>query len=62
MAPYNLPFIYTDEQAYQTLAAYGNTQIHMPHLNGLGRVTTSMTQTPSLYRQISTISWAKSIL
>ncbi|MBD3347002.1 MAG: sulfatase-like hydrolase/transferase [Chitinivibrionales bacterium] len=33
----NLLFIYTDEQAYNTLAAYGNTAIHMPNLNRLAQ-------------------------
>ena len=31
----NLLFIYTDEQSFNTLAAYGNEQIEMPHLNRL---------------------------
>ena len=31
----NLLFLYTDEQAINTLAAYGNRQIAMPHLNRL---------------------------
>jgi len=31
----NLLFIYTDEQAINTLAAYGNNQIEMPNLNRL---------------------------
>lgn len=31
----NLLFIYTDEQAFNTLAAYGNTRIQMPNLNRL---------------------------
>ena len=31
----NLLFLYTDEQAIDTLAAYGNTQIEMPNLNKL---------------------------
>jgi arylsulfatase A-like enzyme len=31
----NLLFIYTDEQAFNTLAAYGNRQIAMPNLNRL---------------------------
>jgi arylsulfatase A-like enzyme len=31
----NLLFLYTDEQAINTLAAYGNTQIEMPNLNEL---------------------------
>lgn len=35
MAHPNLLFIYTDEQAFNTLAAYGNTQIAMPNLNRL---------------------------
>jgi len=33
----NLLFIYTDEQACNTLAAYGNPQICMPNLNRLAR-------------------------
>ncbi len=34
--PYpNLLFLYTDEQRFDTLAAYGNTSIDMPHLNQL---------------------------
>ncbi len=31
----NLLFLYTDEQAFNTLAAYGNSGIHMPNLNRL---------------------------
>ncbi|MHC4914200.1 MAG: sulfatase family protein [Planctomycetota bacterium] len=31
----NLVFIYTDEQAHDTLAAYGNSQIRMPNLDRL---------------------------
>ncbi len=31
----NLLFIYTDEQAFNTLATYGNSKIHMPNLNRL---------------------------
>ena len=31
----NLLFIYTDEQAFNTLATYGNRQIEMPNLNRL---------------------------
>ncbi|MFW6061840.1 MAG: sulfatase [Planctomycetota bacterium] len=31
----NLLFLYTDEQRYDTLAAYGNPQIQMPNLNRL---------------------------
>ncbi len=34
MSP-NLLFIYTDEQRFDTLAAYGNSQIEMPNLNRL---------------------------
>lgn len=33
----NLLFIYTDEQAFSTLEAYGNSQIHMPNLNRLAQ-------------------------
>lgn len=33
----NLLFIYTDEQVFKTLEAYGNSQIHMPNLNRLAR-------------------------
>ncbi len=33
----NLLFIYTDEQAFRTLKAYGNSEIHMPNLNRLAR-------------------------
>jgi arylsulfatase A-like enzyme len=35
MTPPNLLFIYTDEQAFNTLAAYGNRAIQMPNLNRL---------------------------
>ena len=35
MAQPNLLFIYTDEQAFNTLATYGNTQIQLPNLNRL---------------------------
>ena len=31
----NLLFIYTDEQALNTLATYGNRRIQMPNLNRL---------------------------
>ena len=31
----NLLFIYTDEQAFNTLEAYGNSEISMPNLNRL---------------------------
>jgi arylsulfatase A-like enzyme len=33
----NLLFLYTDEQRYDTMAAYGNTQIDMPNLNRFAR-------------------------
>ena len=33
----NLLFIYTDEQAFNTLEAYGNSQICMPNLNRLAQ-------------------------
>jgi arylsulfatase A-like enzyme len=33
--PPNLLFLYTDQQRYDTLAAYGNHRIQMPHLNRL---------------------------
>ncbi len=33
--PPNLLFLYTDEQRFDTLAAYGNRQIEMPNLNRL---------------------------
>lgn len=36
----NLLFLYTDEQAFNTLEAYGNTQIAMPNLNRLSRQST----------------------
>ncbi|MFP4107275.1 MAG: sulfatase [Phycisphaerae bacterium] len=36
----NLLFIYTDEQRYDTLAAYGNSKIHMPNLNKLADSST----------------------
>ncbi|MGC9454726.1 MAG: sulfatase family protein [Phycisphaerae bacterium] len=35
MAPPNLLFIFTDEQRYDTLRAYGNSRIHTPNLNRL---------------------------
>lgn len=41
----NLLFIYTDEQAFNTLAAYGNTQIAMPNLNRLAAQSTVFDQT-----------------
>jgi len=41
----NLLFIYTDEQAINTLAAYGNNQIHMPNLNRLAEQSTVFDQT-----------------
>lgn len=36
MSP-NLLFLYTDEQRFDTLAAYGNTRIEMPNLNRLAK-------------------------
>ncbi|MFO7871191.1 MAG: sulfatase-like hydrolase/transferase [Kiritimatiellia bacterium] len=33
----NLLFLYTDEQAFNTMAAYGNSRIDMPNLNRLAR-------------------------
>ena len=33
----NLLFLWTDEQRADTMAAYGNTRIHTPNLNKLGR-------------------------
>ena len=36
----NLLFLYTDEQAFNTLACYGNTQIEMPFLNELADTST----------------------
>jgi len=36
----NLLFLYTDEQAFSTLATYGNTQIQMPNLNRLAASST----------------------
>ncbi len=33
----NLLFLYTDEQRFDTLACYGNTQIEMPNLNRLAQ-------------------------
>jgi arylsulfatase A-like enzyme len=36
----NLLFIYTDEQRYDTLAAYGNERIEMPNLNRLASEST----------------------
>lgn len=38
--PPNLLFLYTDEQACATLAAYGNRQIQMPNLNRLAAQST----------------------
>ena len=40
MRPPNLLFIFTDEQRADTLAAYGNTRIHMPNLNRLASQST----------------------
>lgn len=36
----NLLFLFTDEQRWDTLAAYGNEQIEMPHLNRLASQST----------------------
>ena len=36
----NLLFLYTDEQRYDTLAAYGNTRIQMPNLDRLAEQST----------------------
>ncbi|MFC1735659.1 sulfatase-like hydrolase/transferase [Candidatus Hydrogenedentota bacterium] len=41
----NLLFIFTDEQRADTLAAYGNTQIHMPNLNKLAAESTVFERT-----------------
>ena len=40
MTPPNLLFIFTDEQRADTLAAYGNEKIQMPHLNRLAAEST----------------------
>ena len=40
MAHTNLLFIFTDEQRYDTLAAYGNSRIQMPNLNRLASCST----------------------
>lgn len=32
---YNLLYIFTDQQRFDTLSAYGNNKIHVPNLNGL---------------------------
>ena len=40
----NLLFIYTDEQACKTLAAYGNTRIQMPNLNRFAEQATVFEQ------------------
>ena len=42
--PANLLFIYTDEQAVNTLAAYGNRQIQMPNLDRLAAAGTVFEQ------------------
>ncbi len=44
MKPLNLLFLYTDEQAMATLAAYGNRQIEMPNLNRLAEQGTVFEQ------------------
>ena len=36
----NLVFLFTDEQRFDTLAAYGNARIEMPNLNRLARTST----------------------
>lgn len=41
----NLLFLYTDEQRFDTLAAYGNTKIAMPNLNRLAARSTVFDQT-----------------
>jgi len=41
----NLLFIYTDEQAFNTLACYGNSQIDMPNLNRLAERSVVFDQT-----------------
>ncbi|MDA0990393.1 MAG: sulfatase-like hydrolase/transferase [Verrucomicrobia bacterium] len=38
--PPNLLFLYTDEQTWRTLAAYGNDRIQMPALNAFSRTCT----------------------
>ena len=35
MRPPNLLFIFTDEQRYDTMGAYGTRRIEMPNLNRL---------------------------
>src|SRR4051812_1138348 len=40
MSQPNLLFIFTDEQRADTLAAYGNHRIAMPHLNALAAQST----------------------
>ena len=40
----NLLFLYTDEQRYDTLAAYGNDRIRMPNLNRLAERSTVFEQ------------------
>jgi len=44
MSPKNLLFLYTDEQRYNTLAAYGNTRIQMPNLNRFAETATVFDQ------------------
>ncbi|MDA0347902.1 MAG: hypothetical protein O3C20_10925 [Verrucomicrobia bacterium] len=36
----NILFIWTDQQRFDTLAAYGNHRIHAPHLNRLASEST----------------------
>ena len=45
MSQPNLLFIFTDEQRYNTLAAYGNDRIQMPNLNRLASQSTVFDQT-----------------
>ena len=44
MSQPNLLFIFTDQQRYNTLAAYGNTRIQMPNLNRLAEQSTVFEQ------------------
>jgi len=44
MSHTNLLFLYTDEQRYDTLAAYGNTRIQMPNLNRFAETATVFDQ------------------
>ena len=42
--PPNLLFLYTDEQTWRTLAAYGNDRIEMPNLDAFARTATVFDQ------------------